>query len=239
MSTKQNNQDYYDDLEGGMLTPPNNSLPLDIKIGFIKKIYILLSIQLSITWTMSLGFYMNKAVHNFVLHSPGMIVVTTLGTFLTLFLSWCYGKSYPINYIILLLFTLCESYSVSYICLYYQPTSILLAWGLTASIFIILSAYVMYTGKDFSFMGAGLFACLWILIIGGFIQIIWLPNDQILNTTMAAFGAMVACGYILYDTSEIIHRLDPDDFVFACMNLYLDIIMLFLRLLELFGNKNN
>ena len=239
MSTKQNNQDYYDDLEGGMLTPPNNSLPLEIKIEFIKKIYILLSIQLCITWTMSLGFYMNKAAHDFVLHSPGMIVVTTLGTFLTLFLSWCYGKSYPINYIILLLFTLCESYSVSYICLYYQPTSILLAWGLTASIFIILSAYVMYTGKDFSFMGAGLFACLWILIIGGFIQIIWLPNDQILNTTMAALGAMVACGYILYDTSEIIHRLDPDDFVFACMNLYLDIIMLFLRLLELFGNKNN
>ena len=231
---------YYDELESGMLTPPNsNNLPIEIKVAFIKKIYILLSIQLFITWSMSLGFYMNKATHDFVLHSPGMIVVTTLGTFLTLFLSWCYGKSYPMNYIILFLFTLCESYSVSYICLYYQPTSILLAWGLTASIFIILSAYVMYTGKDFSFMGAGLFACLWILIIGGFIQIIWLPNDQILNTVMAAFGAMVASGYILYDTSEIIHRLDPDDFVFACMNLYLDIIMLFLRLLELFGNKNN
>ena len=54
---------------------------------------------------------------------------------------------------------------------------------------------------------------------------------------MAAFGAFIASGYILYDTSEIIHRLDPDDFVFACMSLYLDIIMLFLRLLELFGHK--
>ena len=54
---------------------------------------------------------------------------------------------------------------------------------------------------------------------------------------MAAFGAIIACGYILYDTSEIIKRLDPDEFVYACMNLYLDIIMLFLRILELFGDK--
>lgn len=231
---------YYDDLENGMLTPPNKQdLPLDIKLGFIKKIYSLLSIQLCITWVMSYGFYANKQAHDFVLHSPGMLVVSTLGAFLTLFLSWCYGKSYPANYLILFSFTLCESYSVSYICLYYEPTSILLAWGLTASIFILLSGYVMYTGKDFSFLGAGLFAGLWILIIGGFIQIIWLPNDQILNTTMAAFGALIATGYILYDTSDIIYRLDPDDFIYACMSLYLDIIMLFLRLLELFGHKNN
>ena len=31
---------YYDDLEKGMLTPPDKQdLPLDIKLGFIKKIY--------------------------------------------------------------------------------------------------------------------------------------------------------------------------------------------------------
>ena len=135
------------------------------------------------------------------------------------------------------MFTFCESYTVSYICLFYQPTSILMAWGLTASIFIILSGYVLYTGKDFNFLGAGLFACLWILIIGGLIQVIWLPDDQFLNTAMAVFGAMIACGYILYDTSNILKRLDPDDFIFACMSLYLDIIMLFIRFLELFGDK--
>ena len=230
----------YECLEAGMGTPPDKyELPTDIKVCFIKKIFILLSIQLCITWLMSYIIYANQNLHKFVLQSSGMLIVTTLGACLTLCLSICYGKLYPFNYIILFSFTLCESYSVSYICLYYNPTSILLAWGLTATIFIVLSSYVMYTGKDFSFMGAGLFACLWILIIGGFIQIIWLPHDQILNTTMAAFGAMVASGYILYDTSEIIHRLDPDEFVHACMSLYLDIIMLFIRLLELFGDKNN
>ena len=223
----------YLDLENG--TDIASELPIEVRVAFIKKIYCLLSVQLVITWTMSYCLYSSKTATQYVLNTPGALVVAILGTFLTLFLSWCYGRSYPINYIILFVFTFCESYSVSYICLFYQPTSILIAWGLTASIFILLSGYVLYTGKDFSFLGAGLFACLWILIIGGLIQAIWLPSDQFLNTAMAVFGAMIACGYILYDTSDILKRLDPDDFVYACMSLYLDIIMLFLRLLELFG----
>ena len=116
----------YIDIETGL--PISTELPIEIKTAFIKKIYILLAIQLSITWIMSYICYTNTAATNFVLHTPGALVVAILGTFLTLFLSWCYGKSYPVNYIILFTFTACESYSVSYVCLFYQPTSILLAW---------------------------------------------------------------------------------------------------------------
>ena len=222
-------------LEAGEKQPMSG----EIKIDFIRKVYILLSIQLVFTWLMSYTFYTYPSITNFVLQQTGVLITTTLFTFLFLFLSACYGKRHPWNYIILAGFTLCEAYSVSYVCLFYQPISILICWGLTASIFIALSGYVLITGKDFSFLGAGLFASLWILIIGGLIQIFFLPNDQFLNTTMAVLGAMVACGYILYDTSDIIKRLDPDDFVYACMSLYLDIIMLFLRLLELFGKERD
>ncbi len=232
MFDQNNGVDY---LEAGTKPPISGK----IKSDFITKIYTLLSIQLVATWLMSYSFYIYPSVTNFVLQQKGLLITTILGTFLFLFLSWCYGKQHPWNYVILAGFTLCESYSVSYVCLFYQPESILLAWGLTASIFIALSLYVIITGKDFAFLGAGLFACLWILIIGGLIQIFFLPNDQFLNTAMAVLGAMVASGYILYDTSDIIKRLDPDDFVYACMSLYLDIIMLFLRLLELFGKERD
>ena len=236
----KNDEDYdLTYIESGGLERGEALLPTDIRVGFIKKIYCLLSIQLIITWAMSFAIYSSHSATTFVLSTPGALVTSTLGTFLFLFLSWCYGKTHPFNYFILFGFTICESYSVSYICLFYQPTSILMAWGLTASIFVILSLYVIITGKDFSFLGAGLFACLWILIIGGLIQIIWLPNDQFLNTAMAVLGAMVACGYILYDTSDILIRLDPDDYIYACMSLYIDVIMLFIRLLELFGDRRN
>ncbi len=239
MYSNPTKNDYLDLEAPNSNTPISDDIIKQVRIGFLKKIYSLLSIQLCITWAMSYLIYTNESATKFVLNTPGALVVSTLGTFLFLFLSWCYGRIYPGNYIILIGFTLCESYSVSYICLYYNATSVLMAWGLTASIFIILTLYVIKTESDFNFLGAGLFASLWILIIGGLIQVIWMPNDQFLNTTLAAFGAIIACGYILYDTSELLHRLDPDDYVFACISIYLDIIMLFLRLLELFGHARD
>ena len=46
-------------------------------------------------------------------------------------------------------------------------------------------------------------------------------------------GSLIFSGYILYDTSMIMHCYGPDDYVMAAIQLYLDIINLFLYLLEL------
>ena len=48
-------------------------------------------------------------------------------------------------------------------------------------------------------------------------------------------GAMIFVGYILYDTSLIMHHLGPDDYIVGAVTLYLDIINLFFYLLRLFG----
>ena len=97
----------------------------------------------------------------------------------------------------------------------------------------------MYTKTDFNFLGAGLYSCLWIIIIGSFISA-FLPNMPVFNVAMAILGCITAVGYILYDTSEIINRMEIDEYVFACMSLYIDIIMLFLNLLQLLsGGKND
>ena len=47
------------------------------------------------------------------------------------------------------------------------------------------------------------------------------------------FGALIFVGYILYDTSLLMHHLGPDDYIIAVVTLYLDVINLFLYLLEL------
>ena len=46
-------------------------------------------------------------------------------------------------------------------------------------------------------------------------------------------GALLFCGYILYDTSLIVHHFGPDDYVVAAVTLYLDIVNLFLMLLDM------
>lgn len=213
----------------------------NIKIDFIKRIYSLLCIQLALTCTMCYIFYTVDHVKNYVLHSPGLFWTSIIMTFVFLIVGSppCYGRHHPMNMIALFGFTICESYLVGYTCLFYNSALVLMACGITLSTFIGLTAYVMYTKKDFNFLGAGLYSCLWILIIGGFISM-FLPNMPIFNVAMAILGCMTAVGYILYDTSEIINRMEIDEYVFACMSLYIDIIMLFLNLLQLLnGGKND
>lgn len=47
-------------------------------------------------------------------------------------------------------------------------------------------------------------------------------------------ASIVFCGYIIYDTDNLIKRYTYDEYIWAAVALYLDIINLFLSLLTLF-----
>lgn len=46
-------------------------------------------------------------------------------------------------------------------------------------------------------------------------------------------GAVLFCGFILFDTHLIMHRLSPEEYVLASVSLYLDFINLFLYILRI------
>ena len=53
-------------------------------------------------------------------------------------------------------------------------------------------------------------------------------------------GALIFSLYIVYDTQMMMggkhkYSLSPEEYIFAALNLYLDIINLFLYLLSIFG----
>jgi len=50
-------------------------------------------------------------------------------------------------------------------------------------------------------------------------------------------GAIVFSLYIIYDVSTIMKKVSPEEYVLAAATLYLDIINLFVKLLEIFGER--
>lgn len=111
------------------------------------------------------------------------------------------------------------------------------ALGGTALVFFGLSAYVLTTRKDFSFMRGFLMTglilvlvCALGLIIAGFFGV------QIAMAHLAISGAIVLLmsGFILYDTSRIIHGGETN-YVVATVGLYLNIYNLFVSLLHIIG----
>ena len=114
--------------------------------------------------------------------------------------------------------------------------TIMLALAATGATFLALSAYVLKTRRDFSFMGGFLFAGMVIAILAGlgavFLQI------PALGLAVSAMVALLSAGLILYETSNIVNG-GEDNYVLATVGLYVSIFNLFSSLLSLFGFSNS
>ena len=102
----------------------------------------------------------------------------------------------------------------------------------TAAVFLSLSAYVITTKKDFSFLGGFLFTGLIVALLA-MIGLIFFQVPA-LSLALSAMLAMLAAGYILLDTSRIVNGGETN-YVMATVSLYADIYLLFTNLLALFG----
>ena len=106
------------------------------------------------------------------------------------------------------------------------------AMGGTGIIFLALSGYVLTTRKDFSFMGGFLMVGMLVVFLA-IIANIFLAIPA-LSLTISAAVIFIMSGFILYDTSRIIHGGETN-YVMATFGLYLNIFNIFIHLLSILG----
>lgn len=109
---------------------------------------------------------------------------------------------------------------------------VMTAMGGTGAIFIGLSAYVLTTRKDFSFLGGFLMVGILVAFVGGIAGLIF--NLPLLSLAVSAMFVLLMSGLILYQTSDIIHGGETN-YILATVTLYVSIYNLFLSLLQLLG----
>ncbi|HLP30399.1 MAG TPA: Bax inhibitor-1 family protein, partial [Geothrix sp.] len=115
------------------------------------------------------------------------------------------------------------------------------AMGLTGAIFLGLSAYVLTTRKDFSFMGGFLMAGMLVAFGAGLVVMVAALFGYPMPGVSLAISAMVAllmAGMILYETGNIVNGGETN-YILATVGLYLSIYNLFLALLQLLGVANS
>ena len=107
-----------------------------------------------------------------------------------------------------------------------------MALGATGVTFLALSAYVLKTRRDFSFMGGFLFAGIIIALVAALAAVfLQLPA---LGLVVSAMVALLSVGLILFETSRIVHGGETN-YVLATVGLYVSLFNLFTSLLSLFG----
>ena len=106
---------------------------------------------------------------------------------------------------------------------------------LTALVFGVLTLTVFWTSKDFSFLkGILMFAGLSLFAVGiagaifGFSVGLW----------FSAAVVIVMAGYVLYDTSTILHRLPTTMAMTGAILLFTDVVLLFKHILILLSRRD-
>jgi len=107
-----------------------------------------------------------------------------------------------------------------------------MALGATAAVFVSLSAWVLTTKRDFSFMGGFLFAGMVIALLAGLAAMFF--QMPALGLAVSAMVALLSAGLILFETSRIVNG-GESNYVLATVSLYVSIFNLFTSLLSLFG----
>jgi len=208
---------------------------------FLRKVYGILTAQIFFT----------VAVAAICMHMQhirdALVVISTqydsrlqwgllIPTIVSLLVLKCGAKdSYPWNYICLSCFTICISINVGYVCAIFEAVGlgdlVLEAFGMTGAIFLGLTAYTLYSGKDFSYLRAFFSVALGGLVLTGFLG--WFFPGLTESLAFGFIGALTFCGYILYDTSRLLKKLSYDDYILGTIELYLDIINLFFYILKI------
>jgi len=238
------NSDEEVDYTGKLIN--DSTVPAYVRGQFIQKVYTILVIQLFITAAIAFPFTTMKA--DFLRQNMWLFYVGSYGSLLMVICVTCCCnqiiRTFPYNYMFLFTFTVLEAVTIGFFSAMYTTSSIILAAGITAFMFIGLSLYACFTKTDYTGCGPYLFVLLLGLCLTGFTigMAQWIFGySRILEIVYASIGAIIFSMYIVYDTQRIVggrgRQFSVDDYVLAALELYLDIINLFIYILAIFGER--
>lgn len=214
----------------------------NVRRGFIKKVYLILMLQLLVTVGIICAFLYWPELREWTWDNswfPYVMLVTTL--ILVICMSCCDSlrRRVPLNFIALGLFTIAEGLMLGALAAFFNAEAVMWAMGATALVSLALSLFAFQTKFDFTMLNGVLWVFLWTLL--SFCLLCAILRSQYLYIVYACLGTLLFSVYLVFDTQLILggkHRkyeVSPEEYVFAALNLYLDIVTLFLLLLQLIG----
>lgn len=147
-----------------------------VRLGFIRKVYCILLVQLLVTLGFVLWAYFSEGFRKFQLEHVWVYYTCIPITIIVGYTLCCCGsiaKKVPINYILLFLYTFALSYLVAYMTSRYNPITLIMATSLTCAVVVGLTVYAFYTKIDFTFSIGMLNVLGIVLIVGGILAAVY------------------------------------------------------------------
>ena len=215
----------------------------NIREGFIVKVFGIIACQLIFVFFIVLLGFQSETFHELLLTSNLLYilsVISLIGCLIIIIFNQSLLKKVPTNYIILFIFTFSSGWIIAIYTLNFSPSAVLTTLFLTLCTVIILIIYAHFTKNDFSVIGGSLCSFLNLIILCSLVLIF--INIPLLELILIFFGLIIFSIYLLFDVKLVIGtgaiKYKEDDYILAALNIYIDIIYIFVRILGLL-NKNN
>lgn len=218
-------------------------LAKDMRVQFLRKVLGILAIQFAFTaFGCSLVYINRYGAANFFRNNEALMGICFVGYIVCLYALGCYrsvARSVPTNYILLGIFTSCMTYMLAAMVVYYEPVIVLAASIITAGMVAALALYALTTKTDFTTCGAFLWCMFFVMALSIIFSFTF--QNRAAEIAISGIGICIASLYIICDIQMIVggrsHELSIDEYVFAAMILYVDIIRMFIYVLQLLGKK--
>jgi FtsH-binding integral membrane protein len=166
--------------------------------------------------------------------------ITMLAMFAPLVMAMQARRSFPKNLILTLIFTFIEGIWLAPFLLFAErasPGIVGQAGLLTLSTFGVLTLYAVLSKRDFSAWGSFFIVGLWVLIATALLNMF--VGSAIGSLWIAGGTVLVFSGLLVFDTWRIVRsgQYGPDDYVPAAVNIYLDLLNLFIAIITLLGGR--
>lgn len=211
-----------------------------IRRAFIRKVFLVLTAQLMVTFAFVAVFTFVEEVKTFVTVNTWTYFVSYAIFIVSVCVISCCGsvrRRHPWNLVALSILTLSMSYMVGMIASFHDTDTVIMAVGITAVVCFTVVIFSLQTKYDFTSFYGVLFVCLIVLIIFGILCIF--IHDRILHIVYAGLGALLFTCFLAVDTQLLLGNkelaLSPEEYIFAALNLYTDTINIFLYILAIVG----
>ena len=222
---------------------PPDSIYLNIRNRFMLKVFGILIFQLAFTFAIVLICQI-KIIKDFLL-SQLVLATCLLGicsfiyivAFIIFLCKPTLMRRVPTNYIILFITTICITIDLVYICIFYQPEIVVAALAFLIAICLAMFCIALFNKIEIGYCHIVLIGLLFLGINYGILAAIY--RSYYLYFLYCLIGGIIYALFIAYDTTLIRDAFSIDDYAFAALTLYFDIIRLFIILLRIFGGGRN
>ena len=256
---QDNNNNNYNSIN----LNPNKSTGLDIKVfqsqkdgqnineiirnQFVRKVYGILLVQFIITFSLILICQI-KTIKNFLFHNSKLYISLMILSGITFIISFvifiCFPsflKKVPQNYIFLFLFTISETILLVYVSILYSFEYVFGAIAFLIAICMVIFFISCIKKISLKYILIFLIITVFLGLIYGLLSLIF--RNYYLEFCFCLIGAVVFSLILLYDTQQI-SQLDKsfltiDDYIYAALLLYTDIIRMFIQILRILGRFYN